>query len=178
MMVVLNVLFLTIVCGVVYGVFLAAWVGGLFVFRVKHKLRYALISFPTFLAILLSLYVYAGRPSATFDRVLGFSPPPDVTSLQSSEWILGDSGVVYLRFKASPATIQRIVARGLLLVGPSNEPSTTSDSPPSWWQPPIMGAMAYYADFAGQRHGFASEDEYLIYDPATGEAYYRFVGID
>jgi hypothetical protein len=177
MMVVFNVIFLTILCGVAYGVFLAAWVGVLYLFRVKHKRRPALFSIPTFLVLLVSLYLYVSRPSATFEGVLGFPPSSDVTSLQTSLFFLGDSGVAYLRFKASPATIQWIVARGLTpIVAGTRGPATTSGKPPSWWRPPTAPTAAYLGNF--EERSFTREEEYLIYDPVTGEAYFRFLGVD
>ena len=174
---VLNVLFLAVVCVVLYGLFLGAWVAALYLFRLRRKPLLSLMSLPVFVALLVGYSWHQTRPSKVFERSFGFAPPADVTALRSYQFVLGDSGVVYLRFRASPATVQRIVARGLRPVGTAVDgPASTNATPPDWWQPPPTTQAAYVGNFGGRN--FASEEEYVVYDPATGEVYFRFVGID
>ena len=161
------------ICAVLFAVFLALWmIPALFVFRFRHKILWGLASVPTFLILLTCAILWMTRPSATFELALGFPPPADVTGLQSRQWILGDSGEVYLRFRASPATIKQIVARGL---SPSSGSTDSGNSPPDWWKP-SQGAEIYEAAFRDRK--FASEHEYFACDPATGDAWFRWIGID
>ncbi len=113
-----SLLFTGVLCIVLYAVFLAVWVGALFVVHARHKLLYSLLSLPVFVVLLVSSFFWLTRPSAVFQDSFGFRPTPDVTGLQSSQWILGDCSIIYLHFKANPATVQRIVAKGLLPTGP------------------------------------------------------------
>jgi hypothetical protein len=50
MMAGLNVIFLAVLCGIMYGIFLGAWTAALYVFRIKRKFRFALVSLPIFIA--------------------------------------------------------------------------------------------------------------------------------
>jgi hypothetical protein len=177
MMTVFNVLFLTVICGLAFGVFLAVWLIVLYIMRVRRKRHYALFAVPTFFVLLVSTCLYACRPSAAFERMFGFAPTSDVIAIQSSQWELGDSGVVFLRFKANPVTIRRIVARGLSRVSVDvADRNTTSAAPPRWWRPPKDSTEVYLGSFDGRR--FAWEDELLFYDSANDEGYFRFTGID
>lgn len=177
MMVILNMLFLAVASIVLYGLFLALWTGVLFIFRVKRRGFYTLLSLPVFLVLLGSWFLWQTRPAAVFKGSFGFAPPPDVMSLQSSHWFLGDSGIVYLRFKASPSTVQRITSQGLRpRASGSPYPTFTNSTPPDWWRPRQSSVNEYIGSGTGL--GFSNEEAYLIYDPATGEVWYRFVGID
>jgi hypothetical protein len=173
---VLNVFFLTIICVAVYLPFLVIWIGVLFVFRVKRKFRYALISLPIFIAGLVAFQLYGTRPSAIFGEFFGFPPPPDVTSIQADESGLGDSAVVYLRFKANGVTVRRITAGWLLPLGHGTPgPAMTNVTPPSWWQPPTSATQFLTNP---KWKNYASEEEYILYDGAAGVVYFRFIGVD
>jgi len=114
------------------------------------------------------------RPAAVFQGYLGFDPPADVRGLQSRVWVLGDSGVAYLHFQASPQTVQRMVARGLT-PGGSFEAGTSN--PPQWWNPPpAPPGQCFEGHFTGRN--FGSERETLLYNPTTADAWFQFVGVD
>jgi hypothetical protein len=172
----LNILFLVGLCAVLYAVFFWLLAGVLFLFRVRNKGLYMVASVPVFLAMLATYVGWQSRPAVVFQRSFGFSPSPDVSGLQSSWLALGDSGTVFLRFRCNPATVDRIASRGLRRTGMAGPgPAGTGDAPPDWWRPPPDG-VAYAGRFTGR--DFASEEEYLVHDPRTGDVYFRFIGID
>ena len=176
-MILFGSLLLGIFCIVLYAVFLAVWIGALFVFRVRHKVLWSLPSLPVFVLLLYTCSLLLSRPSTPFKDSFGFAPPPDVTILQSFEEGFGDYGITYLHFKANPATVQRIVSKGMVQVGPTTAtPSSTNSTPPDWWQPPDKSVEKFIGSI-GKRN-FAREEDYLVYDPATGDVWYRFMGID
>lgn len=172
-----NALFLVALCAAAYVLFLARWVGVVYLLRVRRKSWYTLASAPAFLALLTCYGLYQTRPAAVFERSLGFAPPLGVTSLESSQWVLGDSGTVRLRFRSDPAIVRRVVAaRGLRPVvpgeaGPTPRPVSAAS------QGRVDGpTVAYSGSIVGR--DFASEQEYLTYDPASGDTHYQFDGVD
>jgi hypothetical protein len=169
----LNLIFLLVVVSLGYVVFLAIWTGLVFLFRVRRKGMVCAISLPVFLVALVGWLKWQERPAAQFERSFGFPPPADVQGLESNVWALGDSGTVYMRFKAAPPTVRRIVARGLS-AGTSN--TIGLDNPPTGWNPsPAPPAQRYEGSFS---QSFASELETLIYDPATGDVWFHMSGVD
>ena len=98
-------------------------------------------------------------------------------------WALGDSGEAFFHFHADPATVKRIVAGW----SERGEPTSTNVEPPDWWQPRLSGTRQYFLRSGNGGSGaatgpiaqaFASEDRWLIYDPQTGDVWYRFLGVD
>jgi hypothetical protein len=119
----------------------------------------------------------AGRPPVVFKQFFGFEPTPDVADLQSEYFSMGDAGHAFLRFRASPATVERIVRqRGLEEVPDSFFPHSNLQ-PPEWWTPPTGAkTLRYGGEFTGRE--FYSEGEVLIYDQLTNTVYYHYIGID
>ena len=126
------------------------------------------------------LWWHGSRPDAVFETEFGFAPPADTDVLSSDVSWIGDSGHVYLHFRAGPQTVARIVAAGFV-AGPDVVSST--NTPPAWYGPSAAPpALLYSASTpaAGTpvRGRFSTEHARLIHDPATGDCWYEYVGID
>lgn len=171
-------------------IFLISWVGSgvAFVVTRRGSSRTAVWSAGIWLAgnsfvalWVVFLMVSATQPRNVYQVSFGFPVSPDVTQLQSSYWYFGDTGVTYLKFKASPSTLKRILKRGLKPVAKEefrqNSESLSGDDPPSWWQP-FAGSSNRFYSARFKNRDFSSEEELLCYDKSSGLAHYRFVGID
>jgi hypothetical protein len=124
------------------------------------------------------LWWHSNQPDVIFETEFGFPPPPDTTVLQADAFALGDSGHAHIHFRAGPPTIARIVGLGL---SPGSGNFSSNLEPPPWFRPPpAPPAVAYSGEntFPPARQSFASEFRSLVYDPATGEGWYFFSGID
>lgn len=168
------------ILAVAFGVFLLLWIIVLRWFRVKRRLLLGLASLPVFVILLIAFWNYTTRPSALFSQSFGFAPSPSVKFCNSSYWYLGDSGHTYLHFVADDATVSRIVARGL---SPVSKPLSGSEvsfcnADPEWWE--LASGNSDRDVYLGRfpHRDFAREEEVLIYDRATGEVFFRFIGID
>jgi len=121
---------------------------------------------------------YLSTPPKVFERTFGFAPTGDVREIQSQYWYFGDTGSTYLKFKAEPQTIQRIVKIGLdQRPIPEVNNYLSAESDPQWWQPQ-PGSITHFYMQANRLKDFASENEMLCYDERTQQAYYMFLGID
>lgn len=124
------------------------------------------------------LWWHTSQPHVIFETEFGFAPPPDTTVLNAEAFVLGDSGEAHIHFRTSRQTIDRIVAMGF---APGTGNFSSNVEPPAWFAPPAAPpATAYNANglTAPARTRFSSEFASLVYDPATGEAWYFFLGID
>lgn len=183
MMVILNLIFWLIILAVLFVVgfvlFGVFWGIGILILRPRKRWRWFFAGAPAYLllfvSLLLGVYWHATRPANVFRSEFSFSPPATVNDLQSSTWSLADSGHAYLFFEADQATIRRIVSQGM---APSDAlPSTTVGDAPDWWQPADGPGVEIYTSNMNL-HGFASEYQLLVYDPATQEAFWYSEGID
>jgi hypothetical protein len=151
--------------------------------RIRRWYLWALAG-PLVSAALVFGYIrWASDPNRDFENEFGFPVSPPVVVYHAHSQALGDSGEAFFHFHANPATVQQIVAGW----SEGGEPMSTNVEPPGWWQPRLSGTRQYFQPFS---HGssaaatspapkrFSSEDRWLIYDPQTGDVWYRFVGID
>lgn len=122
------------------------------------------------------------KPANVYEITFGTPPPADVTDIQSHDWYFADSGLTYLKFKASPTTIKKLTTKDWhQLSGKKldevNFVYMVNDDKPLWWHPRKTSSSQIYKGSL-HSHDFATVDEMLIYNPKTQQAYYRFVGID
>ena len=177
------------------GVFTTLWVGAFLLSRWGAR-PMSVVGGVVFVLLSLVGVYFVGRitvglirvstPSVVFERSFGFKPTPDVSNIKSSYWYFADTGLIYLEFKTSPETLQRIIDRGLKTTTAENFKSILtsglSKSGPRWWEPlKDASAQFFYAErkpdtMASQ--DFASETELLSYNPRTGLVFYCFSGID
>lgn len=169
--------------GALYGGLFLTWVAAGYIFKIKNKTVWYLSSIPVFIVMLLIFYQYQTRPSAVYQRVLGFPPTTDVAITRSSDYYFADAGKTFLKFTAEKHTIDKIVKRGLHEGGHCNLPEPV----PDWWKPQLNTSILYTDSFFGdrdsknepiRRQDFASETECLYYDAITQEAYFMVIGID
>ena len=173
------------------GLFLLGW------FKKWMWLRW-LAGLPAAGMLLLAVLVTAGaiigaavfqKPTNVFKRAFDESPSSNVSDIQSSIFWFADTGSVYLRFHTTASEFRRLVPGGL--VSHSSEdmrqhtPIESGTEPPTWWTYQLNPRWIYFLrhdsgsiEHGPARRGFYSETEYFAFDPATGTAYYRFLGID
>jgi energy-coupling factor transporter transmembrane protein EcfT len=167
--------------GVTYLLFLGVWTAAVFALRLRHKWLWIPASFPVFVLLfvvaLVALFLHSTSPGSVFADRFGFPPPDDVADMRSSTWLLGDSGYAYLAFTADPATVQRIIDRGMTPAVERDPRSVTiGRERPSWWNPSPTD-LVYAADLTG-RVFMTVETEVLHHDPVTGRVHYYWYGID
>ncbi|MEM1213893.1 MAG: hypothetical protein AAGI68_16515 [Planctomycetota bacterium] len=184
MIVLINLLVIIVVLMVVAGFlfvpFALLW-WGLIAWR-KPTRRWAwwLCALPVygilFLSSVTAAYMWMTRPAAVFEMTFGFPPTNSVRQLESSQFILGDSGERHLRFQADPAVGQRIVAsRTWQRVDTFNDHDADA---PSWWRPSSGPSVELYqAELTGEQFG-TIEMAFLWFDPTTGDVWYWWYGID
>lgn len=121
-------------------------------------------------------------PARTYQYSFGGQrPPSDVTNLQSSE-SYGSDTRIFLAFKASPATISRIKsadwkwrdANDWAKYGGENN---YGEPMPAWWTPKKTARTQVFEQ-RNRTGDFLTEDETLIYDVGTGQAYYSYHSVD
>jgi len=132
------------------------------------------------------LMIDSARPTRVFENSFGQPVPESVSDLQSRLWWFADSGSVYLRFQVDEETFRRLVLADLPARIPEEmraELPGEGGGQPEWWDFTVAPGWIYYlrVESGGDKpakKGFYWETEYLAYNPATGRAYYRFLGID
>lgn len=184
----LSFLVIAVAFGVFWVLFLALFISGR---RTKSQLTIWVGG--VLLALQTGIGVKAGyeaisiwKPENVYKTTFGSSPPNDVTNIQSYYYYLGDLGMTYLKFNASPSTIRNLTAKGwtrlkgqgLADARASNDTHRDADDDtPSWYKPKVTQSTVIYR--AKNRFGdFARENETLTHDTATQQAYYDFLGID
>ena len=164
-----------------YLLFLLVWLTVLGRLKSRWRRPLVFLSVPAYILLLVLLHMaLAGRftpASTSFRDAMGFDPPADVSNLRSYRDGFLDFEKIYLRFKAAPSTVERILATRQ---NPMSEhvPSPgweQEDTPPAFRPPPT--AKQYWVKHERGRT-FGIETELLAHDAATGEVYYRWVGID
>jgi hypothetical protein len=157
MAVFLNVCFLGFVLLLAYAIICLVVGVGLSAFAVRRKGLWIASTFPVYVAAVVAYGFWSTRPAAVFEDQFGFAPTADVHDLESSQWILGDTGHATLSFTASAQTVERIVARGLVRLSDEN------------------GQQRYRRDFSDC---FADERAELSYDPRTRHAFFEWNAVD
>ena len=109
--------FLAIVCcvGIIW---LIGWLGSLVLLIAGRIHRWPLLSIVSgvsfvaltaILAVVIFSLARTPNPTEVFAEAFGFRPSADVSNLQSEYSYWFDSRVIYLKFNASPATVDRII---------------------------------------------------------------------
>ena len=149
-----------------------AWFGGVAMILVSLPGLYLLYPAPLDSAI-------------AYKDAFGMAPSSDVTALRSATDGFADWDTVHLGFKVSPNTIQRITAKGWSSDSTGESVNWRPDGSyyhdedtPEWWRPRKTATTRIY--FATKRLGHYStqEEETLIYDAGTQQAYYWYHGLD
>ena len=105
-----------------------------------------------------------------------------MSGLQSRNFAFADSGTTFLKFRAAPATIAQLTGSPWQAVAGNAWQDADLNNfrhadAPLWWTPAKTQTAQM---FVARNHfgSFAGENEVLIFDPANGQTYYAFVGID
>jgi len=136
-----------------------------------------------FAIAMASTFIASDNPKTIFAQEFGFAPPSDVKNLNSSYYWFGDSGLIYLKFQAAPATIKRITGKKFALLNTSQTAQEKSGFPinfssdiPAWWNPqPASGLQIWKGP---NSDSFSTETTRLYYDKKTRWAHYSFEGGD
>lgn len=164
-------------------VLLARWSPAAATLKRVMPITVAAVAIPIVLVIMVN-YGLDLLPSHVFKSSFGFAAPADVKELQGRRFILGDGGDAYLRFRASAATVDRIVAgRFVEVVGSETKCDQffAADELSPDWQPPGGKSVRCFRALSredGFGSGFGSNSASLLYDPQSGTAYFHWSGID
>ncbi|QDU10392.1 hypothetical protein V202x_37910 [Gimesia aquarii] len=156
-MVFLNVLFLLVLFVITFAGIAALVTCVLTLFGKQRKARWIIATFVVYCCCLVAFFFVSSRPSAVFERQLGFPPPSIVHNLKSSQWILGDYGKVTLSFIANQKTLDQIVKHKIKRM------------------PDIGKTQHFHRKFSKQ---FATETEDVYFNKSTGRISYTWIGVD
>ena len=125
-------------------------------------------------------------PENVFKNTFGTPASTATSDIRSSVFWFADTGSVYLRFRTSHEEFKKLVPADFVAKSAEEAKQLVpfeSGSKPEWWSFRHAEDWLYFVrpkpehEGPGKR-GFYSEWEYMAYDPRTGLAYYRFLGID
>lgn len=116
-------------------------------------------------------------PAQIYQSAFGSQPPGDVTSLRS-DTSYGSDTRIFLAFKASQATIKRIKSDGWKWRDAENwaeygGANNYGEPKPDWWNPRLSARTQVY-ERMNRTGDFMMEDERLIYNVGTRQAYYSY----
>ena len=171
---------LLLVVGVLFGI----WIGCRNCFGRKRLWLVLVVSIPALLLLLFAADFAAGawasRPYHVYRCSFDLEPTADV-AIADSLWLeSGGSCSRYLRFHANQSTIDRIIAAGRVRPDRSAV-SFGKANDPGWWRPsrgPKTKVYTYDMYFRTERDESGSQNEILIFNPSTREAYYRDLGTE
>jgi hypothetical protein len=123
---------------------------------------------------------YSSTSPRVFRDEFGFAAPSDVASLQCEAFGSTDSVLRFIRFRSSSRTIDTIVSSRFKQIPPGEcegHLRTLPERRPDWWLPELSATSRCYVA-APFDDTFASNDAWLIYDAASGDAHYNYSGVD
>ncbi|MEM1446667.1 MAG: hypothetical protein AAGF84_11460 [Planctomycetota bacterium] len=152
----LVILAVLVIAGIICFIpFAVVWWIAVALIKPKHKWAWRLLCVPAFgiaaVTLLLGVFFWTYRPAAVFEREFGFPPPSDVTELRSKQFILGDSGSVWMNFQADPGT-QTLLrnSRAWREPGPNDGSYPISQGEPGWYRvPSATSTETYCVDLTG-----------------------------
>jgi hypothetical protein len=110
-----------------------------------------------------------------YEFEFGQPPPPDVNSIQSRQVVVGDAGVGWLRFHASPETLDALLEK----FSPSDKPKfhevSGGANVPSWWHPEQDQMIAFYRASDWSPH-FQNSEAVIAHDLAKHTVYFCHAG--
>ena len=179
--VILLLIVAVVVCAIGQTIWTGLCFGVVYLVRPKGKRAIWLVgSVPLFIpayVIALIVLVWSNWPDKYTAYEIAFdttvSPTVTVYSGEITGW--GDWEEIELHFNATPADIQAITARGLTLDPNYASTSQYHSSTNSYIQ--LTGKDVYTGGSPNQRF-YTIDEAVLVYDPATGDAWYWYDGID
>lgn len=123
------------------------------------------------------------QPDAIFEQAFGHPPDHGITNLRSKTWSFADTESVFLRFTADKAAIAGILDSRFMEVSEEKFAGICGSiisGRPEWWSAPSGDGWRF---FVGRRvhtgdDAFTDETSVFAYNERTGDAVYRFLGID
>ena len=171
------------------------WLGSLWLFVAGRRKQSATmiwlggvpLAFGSLIAIATLLGAIYGfswnhKPANIYEMSFGSAPTPDVTELQSKFYNFADTGTTFLKFKAAPATINKLTKKPWKsLQGKAWQDEDfyffKGENTPDWWKPAKTQNTQIFI-VSDRFKYFAGENEILVYETKTGQTYYAFIGID
>lgn len=156
-MVFLNVLFLLALFVISFAGIATIVTCILMLIGKQRKARWIIATFVLYSGCLVAFFFVSSRPSAVFERQLGFPPPSHIHNLKSSQWILGDYGKITLSFMANQKTLDQMVKNKIKRM------------------PDIGKTQHFHRNFSER---FATETEDIYFNVSTGRISYTWIGVD
>jgi hypothetical protein len=114
---------------------------------------------------------------AAYQTEFGELPPGDVSDLEARQIAVGDSGAAWLRFRASSATIDRLLSRFAVSDQATFSQGADGANAPSWWTPDSDKIELFYtAD--GWSKDWSHSTAYVGVDRDKGILYFHHSGVD
>ncbi|WP_035612135.1 hypothetical protein [Haloferula sp. BvORR071] len=104
-------------------------------------------------------------------------PPPDVSTIQCRHSSAADTMSAWLRFQASPQTVDKLLRRFTPSDRLDFDDSSVGDNVPPWWQPD-KESMVYFYRAEKWRSDFGGSVAVLAHDAAKGLVYFHHTGVD
>jgi hypothetical protein len=180
--IIVNIIWYLPATAIAFAIFYLLWWFVLHLCGVTSK-KARWLSLPVFVFLLGLLLLIPSRPAEVFKSAFGFPPPHDVRELKAKMYLVGQSGVCYLRFEADEKTVQRILARGLTLAD-TNQPFSLTTGPnrqlaPEWWRPKDLGSnFQFYQVVFTNKDSYDWVRESLGYDPVSHLVLFKRDDID
>lgn len=123
------------------------------------------------------------QPDSIFEQAFGHPPGRGVTNLRSKIWSFADTESVFLRFNADKEAIARILDSGFVEVSEEKFASicgSVISGHPEWWSAPNGESWRFFVGSPSHTGDdeFTDETSVLAYNECSGDAMYRFLGID
>ena len=115
--------------------------------------------------------------AAAYKTEFGTDPTADVTDIQARQVVVGDAGAAWLRFHASPSTIDTLLARFVKSDPAAFAEAGTGGNVPAWWKPDEDGVNEYYTADHWSR-SFSRSEAFMGVDRAKGWVYFHHSGSD
>lgn len=176
---ILTILIWIVVAVIFLAVCVAFWIVG----RKRRNwlpLKIALGLALCFILLVGGWYGLGYVPRYVFYEQFGFVPTGDVTELEGHRFSILGHGKAYLRFRASPETVRRIIGTKYEEVPREKfeQWMEARESPPLWWQPLAGNPRRFY-----QAHhldnGYAMMSTAIVsYDEEAGVVHFKWFGLN
>lgn len=130
---------------------------------------------------LIYFFVLDPNPKSIFSSTFAQSVPANVQDLECHTLWIGDTQILWLRFKTDEAEFRKLLPTKLL---PNTDAyfelnsETGGPNAPSWWKPGIKEQTVIYLLRQSPGKSFGGETTVMAFDRNERCVYYYFRGID
>jgi hypothetical protein len=108
---------------------------------------------------------------SAFEGQFGSAPTVDVNSIQCRVVVVGDAGAEWLRFNASPQTVDALRKRFSVSTKSHFMEVSDGGNTPPWWQPESQGMVTFYSASDWHSH-FQHSEAVMAHNAAKDIVYF------